>query len=104
MAEEEKFGEPDTEVDEEIKRIEDELDSQPGLIDFDRVGKTMVILGTVFFVSYIALFLLSTMVQVEESWGAFNFMSVSQFVVVNITCIAMIIVGYLMITNRSIPS
>ena len=104
MAEEDVPRLSDQEVDEEVRKIEAALDAEPGFLDLDRIGKTMVILGLIFFVSYMALFLLSTLVQAEESWGMFNFWSVSQVLVVSITCIGMIVVGYLMTTDRSIPS
>ena len=80
----------DEEVDEEVRKIEAVMDAEPGFIDLDRIGKTMIILGLVFYVSYIALFLLSTMVQVEETWGMFNIWSTAQFLVVNVICIEII--------------
>lgn len=104
MAEEENIELSDEDVNEEIRKIEATLDAEPGLIDLDRVGKALVILGTTFFVSYIALFLLSTMVQAEESWGIFNLWDIGRFLIISISCIGMIVVGYLMTTNRSIPS
>ena len=104
MAEEERTILSDEEADEEVRRIEAALDAQPGIIDFDRMGKAMVILGTIFFVSYMVLLVLSTMVLASDSWGMFNFWSVGRFLVVSITCVGMIVVGYFMTTNRSIPS
>ena len=104
MAEDEKIELSDEEVDEEVRKIEAALDAQPGIIDFDRMGKAMVILGTIFFVSYMALLIISTMVLAEERWGMFNLWSISRFLIVSITCIGMIVVGYLMAANRSITS
>ena len=94
----------EAEVDAEVMRIEEELDSQPGYVDFDRLGKTMVILGTIFFVSYMALFILSFFGKASDSWSPFEFWSVGQFLVVTISCIAMILIGYMMTSDRSIPS
>ena len=102
--EENSSGLSDLEVEEEVRKIEAALDAEPGLIDLDRMGKAMIILGTIFFVTYMALLVLSTMVLASDSWGMFNFWSIGRFLVVTISCIGMIIVGYLMTTNRSIPS
>ncbi len=104
MAKEEISVLSDEEVDEEVRKIEAALDAQPSIIDFDRMGKAMVILGTIFFVSYIALLVVSTMVLAEENWGMFNLWSTGKFLVVGIVCIGMIVTGYLMTTNRSITS
>ncbi|MCK4757438.1 MAG: hypothetical protein KAS67_03200 [Thermoplasmata archaeon] len=96
MAEEELFGSSDAEAEAEIRRIEAEIDAEsgPGIIDLDRIGKAMVILGTIFFVTYIGLLIISTMVQAEESWGIFNLWSVSQFLMITVGSILMIGIGY----------
>ena len=98
MAEEELFGSSDAEVEEELRRIEAEIDAEsgPGIIDLDRIGKTMIIIGTIFFVTYIGLMILSTMVQAEESWGIFNLWSISRFLMITVGSILMIVIGYLL--------
>ena len=98
MAEEEMFGSSDAEVEAELRKIEADIDAEsgPGIIDLGRIGKTMVILGTIFFVTYIGLVILSTMVQAEESWGIFNLWSVSRFMMITVGSILMIVIGYLL--------
>ncbi len=96
MAEEDSLMSSDAEVEAELKRIEDEMDAEPGLIDIGRLGQGMIMLGTISFVTYFALTLLSTEVLASDSWGMFNFWSVNRFLAVAVISLGMIIFGYIL--------
>ncbi len=96
MAEEDSLISSDIEVEAELKRIEDEMDAEPGFLDVPRIGQTMIILGTIGFVSYFMLTMISALVLASESWAIFNFWSTNRFLVVSFICLGMIIFGYIL--------
>ena len=96
MVEEDGLMSSNAEIEAELKRIEDEIDAEPGFIDIGRIGQGMVILGTIAFATYFALTLLSTAVLASDSWGVFNFWSINRFLAVSVFSLFMIILGYIM--------
>ena len=84
------------EVEAELARIEEEIDAEPGVFDFDRIGKALMLFGLIIFVCYFILVLVSFAVPAESNWKIWNLWHIGKFLAVSFISLAMMVLGYLL--------